>query len=42
MDGHLGGGLDANCCIWNGWAMGSFCVAQGNVCDGVTLSYNRT
>ena len=19
MDGHLGGFLDANCCIWNGW-----------------------
>jgi len=33
---------DANCCIRNGWAMGSYCTAQGNVCDWVTLLYNRT
>ena len=24
---------DANYCIWNGWAMGSYCIEQGNVCD---------
>ena len=29
------GGLgDANCYIWNALAMGSFCTAQGNVCNG--------
>lgn len=35
------GFLDANCCIWSGWALGSYCTAQGNACDWVTL-YNRT
>ena len=34
--------LDANSCIWNGWAMGSYCTAQGNVYDWVTFLYNRT
>ena len=38
--GHLGLG-DANCYIWNGWAMGPYCTAQGTVCDWVTLLYNR-
>ena len=28
--------------IWNEWAMGSYRTAQGNVCDWVTLLYNRT
>ena len=42
MDGHFGGLGDANCYIRNGWAMGSYCTAQGNVCDWVTLLYNRT
>ena len=42
MDGDLGGFLNANCYIWIGWAMGSYCTAQGNVCDWVTLLYNRT
>ena len=23
--------VDANCCIWDGWAMGSYCIAQGTV-----------
>ena len=41
MDGHLGGLGDTKCYIWNGWAMGSYCTAQGNVCDWITL-YNRT
>ena len=41
-DGHLWGLRDANCYIWNGWAMGPYCTAQGNVCDWVTLLYNRT
>ena len=41
MDGHLGGFGHANCYIWNGQAMGSYCTAQGNVCDWVTLLYNR-
>ena len=22
--------------IWNGWVMGFYCTAQGNVCDSVT------
>ena len=35
-------GVDANCYIWNGWAMESYCTAQGNVCDWVTLLNNRT
>ena len=34
----LGG---ANCYIWNGWAVGSYCIEQGNVCDWLTLLYNR-
>ena len=42
IDGHLGCFRDVNCYIWNGWAMGSYCIAQGNVCDWVTLLYNRT
>ena len=42
MDGHFEGLGDANCYIWNGWAMGSYCTAQGSVCDWVTLLYNRT
>ena len=33
MDGHLRGFLDADCCIWNGWAVEPYCTAQGNVCD---------
>ena len=33
--------VDENCNIWNGWAMRSYCIAQGNVCDWVTLLYNR-
>ena len=28
-----GWGLDVNHSIWNGWAMGSYCTEQGNVCD---------
>ena len=35
------GFLDANCYVWNGWAMGPYCTAQGTVCDWVTLLYNR-
>ena len=31
-----GRGLDTNCYIWNGWALGAYCTAQGNVCDWVT------
>ena len=23
--------VDANCCIWSGWAMGSCCIAQGTI-----------
>ena len=42
MDEHFGGFLDANCYIWYGWATGSYWTAQGNVCDWVTLLYNRT
>ena len=42
MDGHFGGVLDANCYILNGWAIGPSCTALGNVCDWVTLLYNRT
>ena len=34
--------LEANCYVWNEWAMGSYCTAPGNVCDWVTLLYNRT
>ena len=33
---------DVNSYIWNGWALGSYRTAQGNVCDWVTLLYNRT
>ena len=34
---------DANCYIWNGWAVGPYSIAQGTktVCDWVTLLYNR-
>ena len=42
MDVHLGDFLDANCCIWNEWAMGPYYTAQGNVCDWVISLYNRT
>ena len=42
MDGHFGVFLDANCYIWNGCAMQPYCIAQGNVCDWVTLWYNGT
>ena len=42
MDGHFVGFLEANSYIWNGWAMGSYCTVQGNVCDWITLLYNRT
>ena len=42
IDGHFAGFLDANCCIGNGWAMEPYWTAQGNVCDWVTLLYNRT
>ena len=34
------GFLKANCYLWNGWAMGPYCTAQGIVCDQVTLLYN--
>ena len=33
--------VDENCYLWNGWAMGSYCIAQGTVCDWVTLLYTR-
>ena len=26
--------------VWNGLVMGSYCTAQGSVCDWVTLLYN--
>ena len=39
-DGSLGL-LDANCNNGNGWAMGSYCTAQGTMRDWVTLLYNR-
>ena len=42
VDGHFGGFLDANCCIWYRCVMGPHCTAQRNVCDSVTLLYNRT
>ena len=29
--------VDANCYIWNGWAMGSYCTAHGTVYDWITL-----
>ena len=41
-DGYLGSFLDANCYIWNGWAMAPYCTAQGTVRDWVTLLYDRT
>ena len=31
MDGKFGRLVDANCYIWNGWAMGLYCTAQGTV-----------
>ena len=34
-EGHFGGFWNANCYIWNGWAVGSYCTAQGNVYDWV-------
>ena len=40
MDGVLAL-VDTNCNIWNRWAMGSCCIAQGTVCDRITLLYNR-
>ena len=33
MDGHLWGLGDAHYYAYNGWAMGSYCTAQGNMCD---------
>ena len=33
MDGHFGGLGNADCYIWNGWAVGSYCTVQGNLCD---------
>ena len=36
MDGDFGVFVDANCCIWNGWAMGPYCTPQGYMCDWVT------
>ena len=33
------GFLDAYCYIGNGWAMGPYCTAQGNLCDWVWLGY---
>ena len=35
--GIWGDYLDANCYIWNEWAMGPYYAARGNVCDWVTL-----
>ena len=35
------GFLDTNCYIWNGWAMGPCCIAQGTMCDWITLLDNR-
>ena len=29
--------LDENSYICNGWEMGSYCTAQGNVCEWVTF-----
>ena len=42
VDGHFGGFGGTHCNIWNGWTMGPYCIAQGNICDWVTLLYNRT
>ena len=36
------GFFDANCYIWNGWAMRPYCTARETVCDWVTLLYNRS
>lgn len=33
---------DTNGYIWNGQAVGSYCMAQETVCDWVSLLYNRT
>ena len=33
--------VDANCNIWDGWAVGSYCTAQGTVHYWVTLLFNR-
>ena len=40
--GILGVWGDVNSYIWNGWVMGPYCTAQGNVYDWVTLLYSRT
>ena len=40
IDKEFGFG-DANCYIWNGWAMKSYSTAQGTVHDWVTLPDNR-
>lgn len=40
MDGSLGL-VDANGFIGNGWAMESYCIAQGAVYDWVTLLCNK-
>ena len=41
--GHLGDFfLDANCYIWNGWAVWSYWSTQRNECDWVTWLYNRS
>ena len=29
--------VDANCYIWNGWAMGSYCIAQQTMYYWITL-----
>ena len=42
MELAFGGFLDTNCYIWNRWVMGPYCTAPENVCDRVTLLYNRT
>ena len=38
----FGGFFGSKLLFWNGWAMGSYCTAQGTVCDWVTLLYNGT
>ena len=35
------GVMDANCYIWNGWPIGSYCTSQENVSAWVTSLYNR-
>ena len=42
MDRHFGCFIGCKCYIWNGWAMGPYCTAEGTVSDWVTLLYNRT